>query len=388
MGFASTIGQVFFVIIFMMAFAQLYLVQHRQNALQTELYAYQKNQLDKQSSTALQLVQVNYNSTWKTTNLQIRNTGSTSIQINNSDLYIDGTKFARSYTSRKFFACYDYTSYRCGELRFGDNANNEEASMLLLYHFNNDSQWSTGNGLLVEEFRNAAANELSRNSAVFNSSGKFDRALYFDGITSYLNRTNTAQTAFTNTTSYTWSFWIYPTAYGNPTSTIVSKNTAAIGYRIYLNSTGNIRLQSINGNFQFNSTVGIPLNQWSHVAIVYTGTAAGTVAFYVNGTLRNSVVHNSIFRTDSASAFNIGRNVSTTNDYFTGLIDEYAYYNAAKTAADVLALYRKGVYSGGLNNFDPDEILEIDAYINLTSGSHTVSYATQEGASVTGTIIV
>jgi len=389
MGFASVVGQVFLVIIFMLLFVQLYNVQQSQNKLQTELYSYQKKQLEKQTASQLQIVQVYYNTTWNTTNLEIRNTGSTSFQINNSDLYINGIKFLRNYTSRKFFACYEYSGYRCGEIRFGDNVNNEQASLLLLYHFNNDTQWSQSGGTLTEDYANVAANELTPNNIYLNASGKFDRAYYFNGTNAYANRTNTAQNAFTNTTSYTWSFWIYPTANGNNTRTIISKDAAATGYRIYINASGNLIVQSPNANQIYNCTTAVPLNQWSHVGIVYVGIAAGqTMRFYLNGTSINNQTVNAAFRSDAASQFNLGRNASSLNDYYAGMIDEFAFYNVAKTDSDIQALYRKGVYSGGLYNFDPKEILEIDAYQTLPSGTYTVTYATQEGATVSTTMVV
>ncbi len=388
MGFASVLGQVFLIIIFMLLVAQLYSVQHNQNKIQTELFSYENKQLANQASSKIQFVQAYYNTTWNTTNIEIQNTGSTSFQINVSDLYIGPMKFLRNYTNRKFFACYYYPGYRCGEIRFGDNANNEEASLLLLYHFNNDTQWSSSGGLLIEDFANVAANELTTNNIFLNNSGKFDRAFYYNGINGYANRTNDAQNAFTNTTSYTWSFWIYPTAYGNSTRTFLSKDAAATGYRFYLNATGNIIVQSTNANALFNCTKALPLNQWSHVAIVYVGTAAGQVRFYINGTSIVNQSTNSIFRSDAASQFNIGRNASSTNDYYQGLIDEFAFYNVAKADSDIKALYRKGVSSGGLYTFDPGEILEIDAYQTLPSGSYTVTYATQEGAVASTTMVV
>ena len=390
MGFATVVGQAFFIIIFMVLFVQIYSIQHRQNQLQTELFDYQQAHLQKQQQTTLTIMQASYNTTWNTTNIEILNTGSTSFQINNSDLYIGNVKLSRNYTSRKFFACQYYPGYRCGELHFGDNANNEDTGLILLFHFNNDTQWSTTNGMLIEDYASVAVNELTANNMSQNNSGKFDKAYYFNGSNSWANRTNTAQNAFTNTTSYTWSFWINPTAYANPTSTVISKDAAATGYRIYLNSTGFITMQSTNGNARFNCTKAVPLNQWSHIAIVYTGALLGTAQFrcYINGTSIANQSAFSVFRSDAVSQFNLGRNASTTNDYFTGLIDELAVYNVAKTDNDIIALDRKGSYAGALTTFDPNEILEIDAYQTLQSGSYNIVYATQEGAYASSTITV
>jgi archaellum component FlaF (FlaF/FlaG flagellin family) len=386
MGFASVIGQAFLIIIFILLFAQLYIMQHNQNKIQAELFSYQTNILATQKNTQLALVRADYNDTRNTTNIQIRNSGSTLIQINNSDIYIDDVKFSREYTARKFFACFEYADHRCGEIGFGDNDNQEDTDLQLLFHFNNDSQWESD---VAPNIKNYAANsaDLSHSNIITSSAGKFDKAIQFSAISqSYLSAANTPQNEFVNTSSYTWSYWINPSAYGNNTRTIMSKNSATSGYSILIDTSANIQIQSASDASLFTCSQSIQLNTWSHVAIVYE--ADNTIKCFIDGNLVNSVATNSVFVTDTASQFNIGRNVSTQNDYFQGSIDEFALYNSAKSSTQVKALYRKGLFASGVRNFDPGEVLEIDVYYNLSQGTHIVSYATQEGVGVSATMVI
>ncbi len=95
---------------------------------------------------------------------------------------------------------------------------------------------------------------------------------------------------------------------------------------------------SVNGTVQqLASTVAVPLNSWTNVAVTFTGSVA---TFYINGvaagsgamTFRPSQVLTSGAYTSPLSLY-LGRDAA--GGYFTGKLDDIRFYNVAETAAEV-----------------------------------------------------
>jgi hypothetical protein len=116
-----------------------------------------------------------------------------------------------------------------------------------------------------------------------NSSYSTYGSAYFDGTSGYLTMTNNPVALGSG--SFTMEMWLNPTA--TPTGA-VGNNGWIYGYRSgddtspYMQIAGSGRAVYFGGdvtNFLI-STIGIPLNAWTHVAVVRNGTAA---AMYFNG---------------------------------------------------------------------------------------------------------
>lgn len=117
------------------------------------------------------------------------------------------------------------------------------------------------------------------------------------------------------------------------------------GYRLRINSAGNLNLLLGNGTTnptQATGTQVLPLNQWVHVAAVvdFSGSTA-TVRFYVNGVADASAPTITLSAIESnTAALIIGTRVDSTSatESLQGRLDQVTIYNRAISAAEVLQL--------------------------------------------------
>jgi hypothetical protein len=77
-------------------------------------------------------------------------------------------------------------------------------------------------------------------------------------------------------------------------------------------------------------TSALPLNQWSHLGIVFNGTQ---VQFYLNGALVNTASLNATI-TAHGQALRLGADANT-QQFFKGLLDDVRVYNRVLTAAEI-----------------------------------------------------
>ncbi len=122
---------------------------------------------------------------------------------------------------------------------------------------------------------------------------------------------------------FTLSAWVYPTDL-SADRTIAGNYSSAVnanGTQFYLNTAGNLvlRLAGVTAV----STGVVPLNQWTHVAVVRAGTGANTTRFYINGA-QDSTGTLAGSATTSAN-FAIGNTPNSTTP-FVGKIDEVKVY--------------------------------------------------------------
>ena len=181
------------------------------------------------------------------------------------------------------------------------------------------------------------------NGATWTNTGKYGKALVFNGTSNYVNLGNPVPLRITG--SMTWSAWLFAT--GNPPDDgqIVAKSSGGGG-------TGGWQFKSspdtgphtfgigvsIDGssNVQRYSTTVRQLNTWYYVTGVYNAQAQ-TLDIYVNGVLDNGVLRGAV----PASQFDPNQNVTigrrTGGFYFKGTIDEVRIYNRALTATQIQA---------------------------------------------------
>jgi len=381
MSYANIVAQIFFTVIIITALVYTQFVNESALKQQSELFEEQKQQLLSIASTDLTLVDLYYNITWSATKFVLENTGSQSINTTAMTVYLNGRPINRTYLQQKGFICVNLNNTYCGEIRKGSNPfhTNENLNHRYIYHFNNDSQYGESSSTVADMSTN------SNTATVFGAThaqGKFDLAFYYDGD-DYINIPSAGTVTFTNTTSYTYSVWVRPTAYVGD-NTILSKNNGNAaaggqGYQIYIDSQGYLNKRSRFNSNNFNSSYQIPIDVWTHIAIVYLNGGGGTNAFYVNGDLVANIPHNSLFRTQSNQPANIGRNRITADSFFIGYIDELAVFNVAKNQADVRLLYYKGLQFINSQYWDPQERFELMIYEPLASGTHTVRIVLENG---------
>ena len=154
--------------------------------------------------------------------------------------------------------------------------------------------------------------------------GKSGQALTFPGAGYF-----SYSIALTNSHSY--SFWINPTDGGQTDyGTIFTNSTEASGL-FFLKSERKLNL-FFSSTDNLNNTA-LPLNKWTHVAVV---SSAGSATFYVNGVEDGTVSSNpsiTITRTGNAPL---------NEEEFVGKLDDIRVYSRALSAAEVKQLYNLG----------------------------------------------
>jgi hypothetical protein len=148
-------------------------------------------------------------------------------------------------------------------------------------------------------------------------------ALELDGVNDALSFTPTV--AFTTSTSaFTIECWVYPTS-TTGARTILHLGNETFGrfiFAIFNNVlvVEQFAVATVTGN------ITVPLNQWSHVAFVGTGTGLNSIQMYTNGT-QNSLSGSATWTQIGNGALSyIGAGGSLENDY-VGYIDEFRISN-------------------------------------------------------------
>ncbi len=178
--------------------------------------------------------------------------------------------------------------------------------------------------------------------------GKRDTALFFDGSDTDNNQTVVVPAGSTNpelaiSGDVTISAWIKPSSsyYDTAQAALRVGQGSDLQYSLFYNAPSQYPyMQWYDGSFKSvaGTTGSVPLDQWSHVTIVRSGT---TLSFYVNGSFTNSGTVTA--PTVTAASLAIGRtNNGAVPQDFSGVIDEMRIYNRAMGASEIQALYERG----------------------------------------------
>ena len=173
--------------------------------------------------------------------------------------------------------------------------------------------------------------------AVTFPAGKVGQAFAFDGnVNTYITLPSLPLTQPPPALgqSFSLEFWINPGRDGAFQHVISNAYDSPNFGALYME---NNKLSYWNRGRVFDSLADVPLNQWTHAALVYNGTV---VRLYVNGVLdRESNQQGITFNTPVRLADDMGRDTERT---FQGMLDEVSFYNGPLTAADVQAIFNAG----------------------------------------------
>ncbi|TMF80384.1 MAG: DUF1929 domain-containing protein [Chloroflexi bacterium] len=181
------------------------------------------------------------------------------------------------------------------------------------------------------------------NGATWTTSGRYGKALSFNGSTGYLDLGNAADLQITG--SMTVSAWIYATANPADDGQIVAKSDGS-GWQLKTSpdtgpQTFGVAISPSNTQ-RYSKTVR-QLNTWYHVAGVYDA-AARTLNIYVNGVLDNGVLVGTVPASQANAAnerVTVGRR--TGGFYFQGTIDEVRLYGRALSQAEIQSDMNTGI---------------------------------------------
>jgi hypothetical protein len=165
------------------------------------------------------------------------------------------------------------------------------------------------------------------------TTGRFGRALSFDGVNDWVTIPDATSLDLTN--RMTLEAWVYPTALGSSWRTVLLKEQPGnLVYGLYAGDgtprpSGHI---FVGGDLDTRGTTAPALNAWTHLAVTYDGAA---LRLLVNGTqVSTRAVTGSM--PNSTGVLRLGGN-NIWPEWFSGRIDEVRVYNRALTATDIQA---------------------------------------------------
>ncbi|MCI0707642.1 MAG: FG-GAP-like repeat-containing protein [Ignavibacteriae bacterium] len=177
-------------------------------------------------------------------------------------------------------------------------------------------------------------------------------ALSFNGFSQYVSIPDNPSLRLTN--NFTLEAWVYPTGSGN--LTIIDKGFYNYLFSIRSNGENGLGFFTINTGWVYSGGT-MPLNQWSHVAVVVQFGTNG-VKFYLNGTLFGSGTLPGAIASDNTEV-NIGRQAPGHCDcnLFNGHMDEVRIWGVARTASEIAESYNQELNStnGLLAHYKFDE---------------------------------
>jgi hypothetical protein len=186
--------------------------------------------------------------------------------------------------------------------------------------------------------------------ATWTSSGRYGKALVFDGVNNWVTVNDAASLDLT--TGMTLEAWVYPTALGGGSTNgwrcvILKQQSSQLVYALYANSDNN----RPSGYVYTSSDLGVsgnaqlPLNTWTHLASTYDGAM---LRLYANGSQVGSRSLTGSINT-SSYPLRIGGN-SVWGEFFAGRIDEVRIYNRALSVAEIQGDMNKalGAVTGGV----------------------------------------
>lgn len=222
--------------------------------------------------------------------------------------------------------------------------------------------WWPGDGNALDETGNHNGTLMSGTDF---APGVVNEAFNFDGISNYVEVPTSDSLNPTATQGWTVEGWVRPVT--NGFMVVVHKGdelgtTDPYDYgRQYWGVfiRGDINATAMPVDFEIGqtgddvyamlSTAGIPVGQWSHIAIATTNLSGPTAAyqFYINGTNAGTtpLVEGTPGSVTTTDPLRIGVGIGYTDEFvgfFTGQIDELSIYDRALSADEIAAIYSAG----------------------------------------------
>jgi hypothetical protein len=154
---------------------------------------------------------------------------------------------------------------------------------------------------------------------------------YFDGSNDYVATSANNLSMQFGTGSYTVECWIYQTA-RNSNGAFFIGGSGSI-FQVSINATGYLE-SSLAGVGSFTaSTSTVPLNSWTHIALVRSSTSTNGCTYYINGnasgTYTDSNNHSSSTSTINIGTTNAGSSTYVLSGYISNMrIAKSAYYTS------------------------------------------------------------
>ena len=155
-------------------------------------------------------------------------------------------------------------------------------------------------------------------------------SLSFNGTNQYVSVPDNSSLQLTN--NMTLEAWVYPTGTGN--MAIIDKGNYNYLFEIRPNGQSGLGLYNVAWGWIYSGGT-VPLNAWSHVALVFQ-TGTNGVKFYLNGALLSQVTASGALTTNTEE-FAIGEQAPGSCDcnFFQGSMDEVRVWGVARTEQQI-----------------------------------------------------
>jgi hypothetical protein len=151
-------------------------------------------------------------------------------------------------------------------------------------------------------------------------------SMNFNGSTSFLSIADNSAVRLGSV--FTIEYWVYLRSYTSPNGIIFSKWDASTGYSYIsgINTAGQFGI-TMNTNVTVGtSTLGVPLNSWTHVAICRDGSSW---RYYLNGMAAGSFT-NATVPNPNSTPLDIGRNRDTSVWFTNGNLRDFRISNVVR----------------------------------------------------------
>ncbi|MEV3978275.1 LamG-like jellyroll fold domain-containing protein [Nonomuraea sp. NPDC049758] len=166
-------------------------------------------------------------------------------------------------------------------------------------------------------------------STTWSTSGRFGKALSFDGTSSWVTVADSASLHLTG--GMTLEAWVRPTSVTGWRTVLMKEFGADLDWALMASGgSGPAAFVHTFAGTNAQAPGNLPLNTWSHVAATYEGSR---LRLYVNGSEVGGTSMYGNLRTGTGP-LRIGGN-SGSGEHFSGLIDEVRVYDRALTPAQI-----------------------------------------------------
>jgi hypothetical protein len=189
--------------------------------------------------------------------------------------------------------------------------------------------FNEGSGTLVSDV-SGNGNNGTISGATWTTSGKYGKALNFNGTNALVSVNNAPSLQLTN--AMTLEAWVYPTTVNSLWRDVIYKGNDNYYLEGTSSNSGRPAAGAIFGGAygEVYGTGALTANTWAHLAATYDGA---TMQLYVNGVQVASRAQTGAIAT-STNPLQIGGD-SLYGQYFAGRIDEVRIYNRALSVAEI-----------------------------------------------------
>ncbi len=180
---------------------------------------------------------------------------------------------------------------------------------------------------------------ISFSQGITDEYGYLNSNRYLSGLgiaASYVNVTYSS--SFDQNEDGSLEMWVYPTSYIGTDKTLISKGAATnVSFLWGLTSgTGLMYLRIGTTNITNTGGTAPPLNQWSHVAVTWSGGPNFNVKFYLNGAQTGSTVSSAAAWNINSDGIRIGGSQGFVGNAFIGNIDEVRYWSIPLPVSSII----------------------------------------------------